>query len=96
MAAKKTQANNVDPNSPGGSIVAQLNKISSPSSSYKKFLTWAEHQGGYLRFNLDSKLTSFHDLYRVCSPSQLTNLYDRLPSGINYPVWFQHLSPASI
>ena len=92
MAAKKVQANKIDPNSPGGDIVAQLNKISSPSSSYKRFLSWAESMGGYLRFNLDSKLTSFHDLYRVCSPTS----YERLPEGVNFPVWFSHLSPAGM
>lgn len=93
MAAKKIQPGNISPNSPGGNIVAQLNKISSPSSSYKKFLSWAEVQGGYLRFNLDSKLTSFHDLYRVCSP---LSSYDRLPEGVEFPEWFRHLSPASM
>ena len=85
MAAKKLTPQKIDPNSPGGNIVAQLNQISSPSSSYKKFLAWAEHHGGYLRFNLDSKLTSFHDLYRVCSPLES---YDMLPEGVNFPEWF--------
>lgn len=47
--------------------------------------------GYYLRVNLDSKPTSFHDLYHRFTPSQDKN---SLLKGVTYPDWFHFLVPA--
>ena len=52
-----------------------------------------EAQGFFMRINLDSKLTSYHDLYERFSPSGINN--STSPKGMKYPEWFEFLVPAS-
>lgn len=61
-----------------------------PSTKYEEAIQALELSGYHLRINLDSKLTSFHDLYERFTPSLLKN-----NEGITYPDWFEFLIPAS-
>jgi hypothetical protein len=68
-------------------------KSSGPASKYTKVMQAMETAGYYLRINLDSKLTSFHDLYEKFTPSGPNE--HLVPKGIKYPDWFEVLVPAS-
>ena len=68
-------------------------KSGGPASKYAKIMYCMENAGYYLRVNLDSKLTSFHDLYERFTPSG-PNAH-LAPKGITYPDWFEFLVPAS-
>jgi hypothetical protein len=61
-----------------------------PAEKYKLFLFWSESRGVYFRFNLDSKLTGFHDMYEQYTPSKHPG-----PKSIVYPSWFSFLVPAN-
>lgn len=71
-----------------------LLKEKGPASKYANAIAALESRGYYLRVNLDSKLTSFHDLYEKFNPGDSHKTAD-LPKGINYPEWFEFLIPAS-
>lgn len=71
-----------------------LLKERGPASKYATAISCLETRGYFLRVNLDSKLTSFHDLYERFSPGQ-AHFKGDLPTGINYPAWFEFLIPAS-
>lgn len=64
-----------------------------PATKYAAVMQAMEAAGFYLRVNLDSKLTSFHDLYERFSPAEHNSHV--LPKGITYPDWFEFLVPAS-
>lgn len=84
MPSKKKEANSSD----------ALLKEKGPASKYASSIAALESRGYYLRVNIDSKLTSFHDLYEKFSPGE-SHFKDSLPRGINYPKWFEFLIPAS-
>lgn len=68
-------------------------KTTGPAYKYARILNSLEVNGYYLKVNLDSKLTSFHDLYEKFTPS---GIHAHLaPRGIVYPEWFEFLVPAS-
>jgi hypothetical protein len=64
-----------------------------PASKYTAVMRAMENAGFYLRVNLDSKLTSFHDLYERFSPAEHNS--HMLPKGVTYPDWFEFLVPAT-
>ncbi len=64
-----------------------------PASKYTAIMRAMENAGFYLRVNLDSKLTSFHDLYERFSPAEHNSHI--LPKGVTYPDWFEFLVPAT-
>lgn len=67
-------------------------EVKGPAAKYSLVINALEGNGYYLRVNLDSKLTSFHDLYQRFRPSDDGGkLY---PKGITYPDWFELLVPA--
>lgn len=68
-------------------------KCNGPATKYSNAVGVLEEYGYYLRVNLDSKLTSFHDLYERFTPSGLNS--HLAPKGIVYPDWFEVLVPAS-
>jgi hypothetical protein len=68
-------------------------KSKGPASKYGEILAALESNGYYLRVNLDSRLTSFHDLYERFKPSDAMGSIS--PKGITYPDWFEFLIPAS-
>ncbi len=68
-------------------------KKKGPAAKYAEVLSCLESNGYYLRVNLDSKLTSFHDLYEKFTPSGTSSFL--APRGISYPLWFEFLVPAS-
>lgn len=68
-------------------------KSKGPASKYGEILAALESNGYYLRVNLDSRLTSFHDLYERFKPSDAMGSIS--PRGITYPDWFEFLIPAS-
>lgn len=68
-------------------------KVKGPARKYKESLEILASAGYYLRVNLDSKPTSYHDLYENCTPS--TTEKESRPRGLNYPDWFTVLVPAS-
>lgn len=67
--------------------------LKGPSAMYAEITSTLESHGYYLRVNLDSKLTSFHDLYERFTPSSIIS--PLTPKGLNYPDWFEFLVPAS-
>lgn len=64
-----------------------------PAAKYAEGIHMLEAQGFFMRINLDSKLTSYHDLYERFSPSGINN--STSPKGMRYPDWFEFLVPAS-
>ena len=64
-----------------------------PAAKYSEGIHMLEAQGFFMRINLDSKLTSYHDLYERFSPSGINN--STSPKGMKYPEWFEFLVPAS-
>ena len=64
-----------------------------PSSKYHEVISILESNGYYLKVNLDSKLTSFHDLYEKFCPYNSSTRF--VPKGLKYPEWFECLVPAS-
>ena len=68
-------------------------KMKGPSLKYSEVTSALEAHGYHLRINLDSRLTSFHDLYERFTPSMAGNTL--IPKGIKYPDWFEFLIPAS-
>lgn len=64
-----------------------------PAAKYVEGIHMLEAQGFFMRINLDSKLTSYHDLYERFSPSGVNN--STSPKGMKYPDWFEFLVPAS-
>ena len=68
-------------------------KTTGPAYKYSRILASLEGNGYYLKVNLDSKLTSFHDLYERFTPSGVNA--HLAPKGISYPEWFEFLVPAS-
>jgi hypothetical protein len=77
-----------------GNLSDELLKEKGPASKYIASMAALEARGYYLRVNLDSKLTSFHDLYEKFSPGE-SHFKGDLPRGIDYPQWFEFLIPAS-
>jgi hypothetical protein len=74
----------------------ELLKRKGPASKYATVVSSLERAGYYLRINLDSKLTSFHDLYEKFTPGDdKSAMYSTIPKGIKYPDWFEFLIPAS-
>lgn len=65
-----------------------------PASLYKSVVTKLANSGYHVRVNLDSRLTSFHDLYQSSTPYATVGGGGSL-KGISYPEWFQYLTPAS-
>jgi len=68
-------------------------KNKGPACKYAQIISSLENSGYYLKINLDSRLTSFHDLYEKYTPSGINS--HLAPKGINYPDWFEFLVPAS-
>lgn len=68
-------------------------KPKGPAAKYAEVTSILESHGFFLRVNLDSKLTSFHDLYERFTPAGLNNALS--PKGLTYPDWFEFLVPAS-
>lgn len=68
-------------------------KPKGPAAKYAEATSMLEGHGFFLRVNLDSKLTSFHDLYERFTPAGINNATS--PKGILYPDWFEYLVPAS-
>lgn len=64
-----------------------------PAAKYAEAISVLRTHGYHLRVNLDSKLTSYHDLYEQFNPCNATQ--GSLPRGITYPEWFDFLVPAS-
>lgn len=64
-----------------------------PAYKYEEVIRILSDNGYTLRVNLDSRLTSFHDLYSSFNPSN--SLKDPAPKGITYPNWFEFLVPAT-
>jgi hypothetical protein len=64
-----------------------------PAYKYAQIVSFLERNGYYLKVNLDSKLTSYHDLYEKFTPSGVNSHLS--PKGITYPDWFEFLVPAS-
>jgi len=71
----------------------EILKAKGPAAKYAEVTSNLASQGFFLRVNLDSKLTSFHDLYERFTPSEAVG--STLPRGMNYPEWFEFLIPAS-
>jgi hypothetical protein len=67
-------------------------KSKGPASKYGEIISSLEGNGYYLRINLDSRITSYHDLYERFNPA---NGCTKIPKGIVYPDWFEFLIPAS-
>ena len=59
-----------------------------PMDKYRKFIEWAGEHGLFFRFNLDSKLTGYHDMYEQYTPGKHVG-----PKSIKYPGWFAFLVP---
>lgn len=73
-----------------------LLKEKGPASKYANVISSLERAGYFLRINLESKLTSFHDLYEKFTPGdEKSSMYSTIPRGIKYPEWFEFLIPAS-
>jgi hypothetical protein len=71
----------------------ELLKAKGPAAKYAQVIANLASHGFFLKVNLDSKLTSFHDLYERYNPYQAITRSS--PKGINYPEWFEFLVPAS-
>jgi hypothetical protein len=71
----------------------ELLKAKGPAAKYAQVIANLASHGFFLKVNLDSKLTSFHDLYERYNPYQA--ITRSAPKGMNYPEWFEFLVPAS-
>lgn len=71
----------------------ELLKAKGPAAKYAQVIANLASHGFFLKVNLDSKLTSFHDLYERYNPSE--SLVQSVPKGMKYPEWFEFLVPAS-
>lgn len=69
-------------------------KPSPTAIKYKNAMKALDIKGYYLRINLESKVTSFHDLYYKYNP--VTHPDEHCPKGINFPDWFEFMKPASL
>jgi hypothetical protein len=67
-------------------------EVKGPASLYASVISKLRKEGYFLRVNLDSRLTSYHDLYQALNPSGQRK-EDRL-KGVTYPDWFEYLIPA--
>ena len=63
-----------------------------PASKYDSVISKLAKEGYHLRINLDSRLTSYHDLYQRFTPAE--DSLERKLRGITYPSWFNYLVPA--
>ncbi|WP_438983655.1 primase-helicase family protein, partial [Vulcanococcus sp.] len=71
----------------------EILKAKGPAAKYSEIISILAAHGFYLKINLDSKLTSFHDLYERFNPSEAKGTV--APRGMSYPPWFEFLIPAS-
>lgn len=71
----------------------ELLKAKGPAAKYAQVIANLASHGFFLKVNLDSKLTSFHDLYERYNPYQA--ITRSAPKRMNYPEWFEFLVPAS-
>jgi hypothetical protein len=71
----------------------ELLKAKGPAAKYAEVIANLASHGFFLKVNLDSKLTSFHDLYERYNPFQAIS--QSVPRGMSYPEWFEFLVPAS-
>jgi hypothetical protein len=71
----------------------EILKAKGPAAKYSEVISVLASHGFYMKVNLDSKLTSFHDLYERFNPSEAIG--NVAPRGMSYPSWFEFLIPAS-